>query len=91
MTTIATMIDESLRHATPCSPEYRKGVEDVLRLKFGGHPIRCPFRPGTSQFDAYFAGNDRGHRLYRAEVQRQQEAEHQARERVFFLDASGAL
>lgn len=87
MTTIAELTDTALKHGTPRSPEYRRGIEDVLRLKFGGHPIRCPFQPGTAQFDAYFAGNDRGHAIYREEAQRQAEAEETARERVFFADA----
>lgn len=87
MTTIAQLVDTSLKHSTPRSPEYRRGIEDVLRLKFGGQPIQCPFQPGTAQFDAYFAGNDRGHAIYRAEAQRQSEIEEAARTRVFFADA----
>lgn len=87
MTTIAQMIDAALQHGTPCSREYRQGAEDVLRLKFGGQPIRCPFPPGTAQFDAYFAGNARGHVIYREEAQRRAEVVEEARERVFFADA----
>jgi hypothetical protein len=87
MTTIAQLIDATMKHGTPRSPEYRRGIEDVLRLKFGGQPIRCPFQLGTPQFDAYFSGNDRGHAIYREEAQRQAEAEEAARTRVFFADA----
>lgn len=87
MTTIAQLVDASLKHGTPRSAEYRRGIEDVLRLKFGGQPIRCPFQPGTAQFDAYFAGNDRGHAIYRTEAQQRVEAEEAARTRVFFADA----
>ena len=87
MTTIAQLIDSTLRHGTPRSAEYRRGIEDVLRLKFGGQPIRCPFQPGTAQFDAYFAGNDRGHAIYREDAQRRAEVEDVARTRVFFADA----
>lgn len=87
MTTIAQLIDSTLKHGTPRSTEYRRGIEDVLRLKFGGQPIRCPFHPGTAQFDAYFAGNDRGHAIYRAEAQRQAEAAEAVETRVFFADA----
>lgn len=83
MTTIAQLIDATLQHGTPKSPEYRRG----MRLKFGGQPIRCPFHPGTVQFDAYFAGNDRGHAIYRAEARRRAEVEEVARTRVFFADA----
>lgn len=87
MTTIAQMADTALKHGTPRSPEYRRGIEDVLRLKFGGQPIRCPFQPGTAQFDAYFAGNDKGHAICRAEAQRQAEAAEAVKSRVFFADA----
>lgn len=87
MTTIAQMIDAALANGTPCSREYRQGAEDVLRFKFGGQPIRCPFQPGTAQFDAYFAGNVRGHTIYREEAQRWAEVAEEARERVFFADA----
>lgn len=87
MTTIAQLIDVALKHDTPRSAEYRRGIEAVLRLKFGGQPIRCSFQPGTAQFDAYFAGNDRGHAIYRAEAQQRAEAAEAARTRVFFADA----
>ena len=87
MTTITELIDANLKHGTLRSPEYRRGIEDVLRRKFGGTPIRCPYEEGSPQFDAYFAGNVRGHAIYRAEVQRRQEAEEASRERVFFADA----
>ena len=87
MTTIAQMINAALANGTPCSREYRQGAEDVLRLKLGGQPIRCLFQPGTAQFDAYFAGNARGHAIYREEAQRRAEAAEAVRERVFFADA----
>jgi hypothetical protein len=87
MTTIAQMIDNAMKHGTPRSKEYRRGIEDVLKLKLGGQPIRCPFAPGTAQFDAYFAGNDRGHAIYRVEAERQAEEAEAVRSRVFFADA----
>lgn len=87
MTTIAQLVDASLKHSTPRSPEYRRGIEDVLRFKFGGQPIRCPFQSGTSQFDAYFSGHNRGLAIYREEAQRQAEEAEAARTRVFFADA----
>lgn len=87
MTSIAQIVDTAMKHGTPRSREYRQGAEDVLRLKMGRQPIRCPYRPGTAQFDAYFAGNNLGHAIYRAEAQRQAESIEAARARVFFADA----
>lgn len=87
MTTIAQLVDAALVAGTPCSREYRQGAEDVLRLKLGGQPIRCPFQPGTAQFDAYFSGNARGHAIYREEAKKRADASEAARERVFFADA----
>lgn len=50
------------------SAEYRCGMLDVLRYRLEGVPIRCPYQEGSVQFDAYFAGNDRGHHVWRAMV-----------------------
>lgn len=47
------------------SAEYWRGVLDVLRYRVHGERIECPYQEGTVQFDAYFAGNDRGHALMR--------------------------
>lgn len=87
MTPIPQLIAASLA-GTPRSPEYRRGIEDVLRFKIEGKRIVCPFREGTAQFDAYFSGNDRGWALYRAEVERQLAQENS---RVFFDDPDGTL
>lgn len=48
----------------PRSAEYKKGVLDVLRFRFGeSQRVRCAYRAGTAQADAYFSGCDEGHRL----------------------------
>lgn len=52
--------DAALAHGDPRSREYRAGLLDVLKFKLQGDRIECPYRAGTAQFDAYFAGNDRG-------------------------------
>jgi len=49
---------------TPRSLEYRMGVLDALRLNYRDiEKIQCPYAPGTAQADAYYAGNEEGHRL----------------------------
>lgn len=51
------------------SAAYRRGLVDVLALRLNGTRIQCPYQPGTSEFDAYFAGNDRGHFQWRLMVE----------------------
>lgn len=60
--------DEVLAHGDKRSSEYRLGLIDVLRFRLHGKRIHCPYAAGTSQFDAYFAGNDRGHFQWRLMV-----------------------
>ncbi len=36
------------------SAEYWRGALDVLRFRMLGAQIQCPYREGSSQFDAYF-------------------------------------
>lgn len=60
------IVDGVLAIGTKRSAEYRRGMLDVLRFRLEGEGIQCPYREGTPQFDAYFAGNDRGHAVWRA-------------------------
>lgn len=60
--------DKVLAHGDKRSQEYRLGLIDVLRFRLHGKRIQCPYAAGTSQFDAYFAGNDRGHFQWRLMV-----------------------
>ncbi len=60
--------DKVLAHGDKRSSEYRLGLIDVLRFRLHGKRIHCPYAAGTSQFDAYFAGNDRGHFQWRLMV-----------------------
>lgn len=69
MTAVSTpdeIVDQVLARGTRGSAEYRRGMLDVLRFRLEREPIQCPYRAGTPQFDAYFAGNDRGHAVWRA-------------------------
>lgn len=51
------------------SAAYRRGLVDVLAFRLEGTRIQCPYQPGTSEFDAYFAGNERGHFQWRLMVE----------------------
>ena len=65
MTTPEQIVDSVLAIGTKRSTEYRRGILDVLRFRLVGDPIQCPYRESTPQFDAYFAGSDRGHAVWR--------------------------
>lgn len=65
MRTPEQIVEQALALGSRRSAEYRSGALDVLRFRLEGRRICCPFREGTAQFDAYFAGNDRGHVLWR--------------------------
>lgn len=50
----------------PRSPEYKAGLLYLLRRKAGVTAQQlCPYALGTSQADAWFAGCDAGHLLWR--------------------------
>jgi hypothetical protein len=50
----------------PRSGEYKAGVLAALwHHAHDGEPIRCPYASGTAQADAWFAGVDEGHSIWR--------------------------
>lgn len=51
------------------SAAYRRGLVDVLAFRLDGTHIQCPYQPGSPEFDAYFAGNERGHFQWRLMVE----------------------
>jgi hypothetical protein len=55
----------------PRSDEYKNGVIAVLRFRLGeSTEVRCGYRIGSAQADAYFAGCDEGHRLAREHLEK---------------------
>lgn len=53
----------------PRSPEYQAGVLAVLQFRLGETAgVFNPHKIGTAKCDAWFAGNDEGHVLARAEL-----------------------
>lgn len=53
---------------TPRSPQYRAGVRAVLAFKLEKTPIDMPYRVGTPEADAYFAGQTEGYSINRREL-----------------------
>jgi len=60
-----TLVDAELAKGSPRSHEYRNGMLDVLNYRMRGVKIHVPHKEGTAAADAYFAGNVRGHALWR--------------------------
>lgn len=65
MNTPENIVDKALAVGDKRSPEYRQGMLAVIRFRMEGRRIACPYGLGTSQADAFFSGNDRGHSLWR--------------------------
>ncbi|SCX40559.1 hypothetical protein [Nitrosospira sp. Nsp1] len=64
-------VDELMAEAfdqprTPRSPEYKAGVRAALEYRINGKKITLTtYELGTAAADAYFAGTDEGHRIWR--------------------------
>jgi hypothetical protein len=54
-------------HSTrdPRSEAYKAGVLDTLTFKESGQELNHPYDPGTAEADAWFAGNQEAHSLWR--------------------------
>lgn len=69
-----SLITAELAIGTPRSQEYREGMLDALNFRMRQRRIQARYKAGTAGFDAYFAGNERGHALWRrlqAEISQQ--------------------
>lgn len=54
-------------HRTQRSNEYKMGCIAALRYRISKAAIICPFNAGSVEFDAYHAGIDEGHAIWREE------------------------
>lgn len=76
------LVDEIVRLAfvgvprMPRSPAYVAGVADQLRAKALKRQVLCPYKQGTAEADAWFAGVDEGNALWADEVARHRAASH---------------
>lgn len=55
----------SNRTRTPRSTAYKDGCRAALSYRFEGRRIEFPYRIGTAEADAFFAGIDEGHQRFR--------------------------
>lgn len=64
---IAEKLFKEAFHKTrdPRSNEYKAGVRAALRFRLAGEKITHPYKPGTAQDDAYYAGISEGHMIFR--------------------------
>jgi hypothetical protein len=65
-----TVVDQLMtaafgRPRNPRSKEYTDGSRALLERKVNSVPLKCPYRMGTVQADAWFAGTDEGHLIWR--------------------------
>ncbi|KLU21954.1 hypothetical protein EOS_32950 [Caballeronia mineralivorans PML1(12)] len=64
-------VDDLMRKAfaparDPRSTEYKAGVRALLALRINGVKLVQPYEMGTVQADAFYAGIDEGHHIWRA-------------------------
>ncbi|MER2623559.1 MAG: hypothetical protein ABTS22_06435 [Accumulibacter sp.] len=59
------IIDEAFpRHGTPRSDVFKAGASALLKYLLAGTPVRCPYEPGTVEYDAFYAGVESGKKIY---------------------------
>ena len=49
---------------TARSNEYKAGLRMLLTQRFIGSPMTCPHKPGTAEYDAFFAGAQEGYTVW---------------------------
>jgi hypothetical protein len=59
------LVYRELGRGDPHSPEYHFGMLDALRYREKGSCIPQRYELGTAQADAYYAGSECGHALWR--------------------------
>lgn len=61
MKTAQHIFDENFTNnpgRTPRSAAYKRGYKECLKRKIEGVKFDIPYKAGTSEFDAYFAGTE---------------------------------
>jgi hypothetical protein len=67
ITLVDKLFDAAFNNARdPRSDEYKAGVRAVLNYRIAGERIYRPYPMGTTQADAFYAGVDEGHQIWRA-------------------------
>lgn len=71
MKTVAELLLEAFPPGRPNrSPEYKLGLEQALRSRLEGVRTDCPYQHGSAALDAWAAGIEEGHLIYRVEQKR---------------------
>ena len=66
MSTIDKLMQQTFGRARdPRSDEYKAGCRALLECKAFKKQIKCPYPMGTAQADAFYAGTDEGHGVWR--------------------------
>jgi hypothetical protein len=70
MTANAPTVDELMAKAfapgrDPRSAEYKAGVRSILAWRLNSVPLAMPYALGSTQADAFFAGQDEGKAIWR--------------------------
>lgn len=59
------LADKILEFGNRRSAVYREGMIAVIKRRIEDTPIQVPYAAGSIEFDAFFAGNERGHNEWR--------------------------
>lgn len=54
----------------PRSDEYKAGAMAILKQRTGTKGVNCPYREGTVQADAWYAGAYEGHSIYQGYLEK---------------------
>lgn len=77
--TVDSLIDAAFHPAlgrSSRSNEYRAGVKAVLMARLTNKPLAQPFKRGTTEADAFFAGTDEGRVIWAEHIRAQQISDH---------------
>lgn len=71
------LVDSLMRKAfeqprAPRSEAYMLGVRELLNCKARNIRLVCPYRMGTTEADAFYAGTDEGHCIWLAHMDARQ-------------------
>ena len=75
MLSVQSLFDKAFsRPRDPRSAAYKTGVKAALASRIDHVRVVCPFGVGTAESDAFFAGTEEGHRIWREAVAEKAEA-----------------
>jgi hypothetical protein len=63
------MITAFCKLRDPRSDAYKLGVRELLNCRSMGLKLRCWYKPGTAEADAFYSGVDEGNRIWREHLE----------------------